>query len=92
MAYFQIVVDTSYCGTGVEDYIECETVQEAQSIAEELCKNNAENYEYLISGWGDQNFEGMTEEERTEELEEYYTSYYWYVKEISAEEYFANIS
>lgn len=92
MAYFQIVVDTPYCSTRGEEYIECETIQEAESIAEEFCRNNAESYEYLVSGWDDENFEDMTEEEQTEELEEYYASCDWYVNEISAEEYFENIS
>lgn len=92
MAYFKITVDTPYCGTREEEYIECETIKEAESIAEELCRNNAEGYEYLVSGWDDENFEDMTEEEQTEELEEYYASCDWYVDEVSAEEYFENIS
>lgn len=92
MAYFKITVDTPYCGTNQEEYIERETMSEANSIAEELCRNNAEGYEYLVSGWDDENFEDMTEEEKTEELEEYYASCDWYVDEVSAEEYFENIS
>lgn len=92
MAYFKITVDTPYCGTNQEKYFECETIQEAESIAEELCRNNAEGYEYLVSGWDGENFEDMTEEEQTEELEEYYASCDWYVNEVSAEEYFENIS
>ena len=92
MAYFKITVDTPFVGTNQEEYIECKTIQEAESIAEELCRNNAEGYEYLVSGWDDENFEDMTEEEQTEELEEYYASCDWYVNEVSAEEYFENIS
>lgn len=92
MAYFKITVDTPYCGTNQEEYIECKTVQEAESFAEELCRSNAEGYEYLVSGWDDENFEDMTEEEKTEELEDYYASCDWYVDEVSAEEYFENIS
>ena len=92
MAYFQIIVDTPYCGTEQEEYIECGTVQEAESIAEELCRSNAEDYEYLVSGWNDENFEDMIEEEQTEELEEYYANCNWYVEEVSAEECFGNIS
>lgn len=90
MAYFRIMVGTPYCGTDQEDYIECETLQEAESIAEEFCQTNAENYEYNVSGWNDENFEDMTEEERLQELEDYYASCDWYVNEISAEEYFEN--
>ena len=90
MAYFQIIVDTPYCGTELEEYIECETVQDAETIAEELCRTNAEGYEYLVSGWNDENFEDITEEEQLEELEEYYANCNWSVDEISAEEYFKN--
>lgn len=92
MAYFQIIVNTPYCGTEQEEYIECKTIQEAESIAEELCRTNAESYEYLVSGWDDENFEDMTEEEQLEELEEYYTSCDWSINEVSAEEYSENCS
>ena len=92
MAYFQIVVNTPFCGTEQEEYIECKTMAEATSIAEELCQRNSEGYEYLVSGWDDENFEDMTEEEQIAELEEYYANCDWYVDEISAEEYFENIS
>ena len=92
MAYFQIIVNTPYCGTEQEEYIKCKTIQEAESIAEELCRTNAESYEYLVSGWDDENFEDITEEEQLEELEEYYTSCDWSINEISAEEYSENCS
>ena len=90
MAYFQIVVDTPYCGTRQEEYIECETMNEAVSIAKELCQNNAESYEYLVTGWDDDYFD--TEDERDEALEDYYENCDWCVNEITAEEYFENIS
>ena len=90
MAYFQIIVNTPYCGTEHEEYIECETFQEAESIAEELCRANAENYEYLVGGWDDEYFEDMTEEEQTEAIEDYYADCDWYIEEVSAEEYFEN--
>lgn len=92
MAYFQIIVYTPYCGTSQEEYVECESMAEATSIAEELCRNNAEGYEYLVSGWDDENFEGMTEEEQIAEIEEYYANCCWHVDEITKEEYFENIS
>lgn len=90
MAYFQIVVNTPYSGTRQEEYIECETMAEATLIAEDFCRNNAEDYEYLISGWNDENFEDMSEEEQIEKLEEYYSNCDWYVDEITAKEYFEN--
>lgn len=86
MAYFEIIVDTPYCGTRQEEYIECESMNEAVSIAEELCRNNAESYEYLVSGWDGENFEDMSEEE----LEEYYSNCDWCVNEITEEEFLEN--
>ena len=90
MAYFKIVVDTPYYGTEQEEYIECETIQEAESIAKELCRNNAEGYEYFVTGWDNDYFD--TKAERDEAIEDYYENCDWYVNEISAEEYFENIS
>lgn len=90
MAYFQIIVDTPYCGTRQEEYIECESMNEAVSIAEELCRNNAEGYEYLVSGWDGEHFEDMSEEEQNEELEEYYSSCDWCVNEVTEEEFLEN--
>lgn len=92
MAYFQIVVDTPYCGTTQEEYIECETTDEAVAIAKDLCQANAESYEYLETGWDGENFDDMTEEEKDDALENYYENCEWYVNEVSAEEYFENIS
>ena len=90
MAYFKIVVDTPYYGTRKEKYFECETMAEAKSIAEELCKNNAKDYEYFVTGWDNDYFD--TETGRDEAIEDYYGDCDWYVDEISAEEYFENIS
>ena len=90
MAYFQIVVDTPYCGTRQEEYVECETMDEAIAIAKNSCENNAESYEYLVTGWDDDYFD--TEDERDEALEDYYENCDWCVNEVSAEEYFENIS
>ena len=89
--YCKVTVNTPYCGTEQEEYIECETIQEAESFAEELCRNNAEGYEYLVSGWDNENFEDLTEEEQAEALEEYYADCDWCVDEISEEEYLENI-
>lgn len=90
MAYFEIIVETPYCGTRMEEYVECDSMAEAESIAEELCRNNAEGYEYLVSGWDDEFFD--TEEERDEAIEEYYADCDWCVNEITEEEYLENIS
>ena len=88
--YFKIVVDTPYCGTREEEYVECETMDEAIAYAQDLCRNNAEGYEYLATGWDDDYFD--TEEERNEAIDNYYADCDWYVDEITEEEYFENIS
>lgn len=90
--HYKIVVNTPHCGTEQEEYVECETLEEAEAFAEGLCRDNAEGYEYLVSGWDSENFEDLTEEEQAEELENYYADCDWYVEEISEEEYFENIS
>ncbi len=90
MAYFKITVNTPYCGTRQEEYIECETIAEAKLFAEDLCQNNAESYEYLVSGWDGENFEDLSEEEQSEELENYYSGCDWYVDEITEEEFLEN--
>lgn len=89
MAYFEITVNTPYCGTRMEEYVKCETLSEAEAIAEELCQQNAENYEYLMTGWDYDAFD--TEKERDEALENYYAECHWYVEEITEEEYLENI-
>lgn len=90
MAHFRIVVETPYCGTRQEEYIECETMGEAKLFAADLCQSNAESYEYLVSGWDNENFEDLSEEEQNEALEEYYSGCDWYVDEITEEEFLEN--
>lgn len=90
MAYFKIVIDTPYCGTIQEEYIECETMAEAKLLAADLCQSNAESYEYLVSGCDNENFDGSSEEEQNEVLEEYYSGCDWYVDEITEEEFLEN--
>ena len=90
MFYYKITVDTPFCGTECEDYIASKeelTPAELDEMAEELCRNNAEGYEYLVSGWNDEMFEGMSEEEQTEAIEEYYASCDGSWEQISKEEY-----
>ena len=88
--YFKIVVDTPYCGTREEEYVELNTMDEAIAYAQDLCRNNAEGYEYLATGWDDDYFD--TEKERDEAIEDYYADCDWCVNEITEEEYFENIS
>ena len=89
MFYYKITVDTPYCGTNNEHFVtykEEPTTAELDELAEELSRDNAESYEYLVSGWDDEMFEGMSEEERADELEEYYSSCDGRWEQISEEE------
>jgi hypothetical protein len=87
MKYFRITCETPYCGTTMEDYFKAETIEEAEDYAEELSRQNAEGYEYLVSGWDNENFEDLTEEEQQDELDNYYADCMGVVEEISYEEY-----
>ena len=93
MFYFKFTAETPYCGTDVEEYRKFTTRPtdaELNEIAESMKQDNAESYEYLVSGWDDENFEGMSEEERQEELDNYYADCYGGWVEISKEEYEEN--
>jgi hypothetical protein len=93
MFYYKFTAETPYCGTECEDYQSFEvrpSDYELDEIAECLCRDNAEGYEYLVSGWDDENFEGMTEEEQEEEINNYYADCYGGWVEISKEEYEEN--
>ena len=90
MFYYKITADTPYCGTEMEDYVAFEerpTNAELDELAEEMCRNNAESYEYLVSGWNDEMFEDMTEEEQAEEIDNYYADCSGTWVEVSDEEY-----
>ena len=90
MFYYKITADTPFCGTNCEDYIASKeelTPAELDEMAEEFSRNNAEGYEYLVSGWDDEMLEGMSEEEQTEMIEEYYASCDGSWERVSREEY-----
>ena len=72
MKYIKYVAQAVYCGTENEFYHEYEdryTESDFEEQADEYCRENAESFEYLVTGWDDDNFE--TEEEREEALENY---------------------
>ena len=48
---------------------------------------NAESYEYLVTGWNDENIEDMSEDETTELLDDYYADCSCSYKQITEEEY-----
>ena len=93
MRYIKFKADTPYCGTEHEEY---DTFPDGtpdadlDDIAEDIRRNNAESYEYLVSGWDDENFEGMTEEEQQEEIDNYYADCWGGWEEVSQKEYEEN--
>ena len=54
-------------------------------MAEEFAQLNAESYEYLVTGWDDDNFDD--EDEEAEALENYYADCVGKWEEITEEEY-----
>lgn len=91
MFYFRFTADTPYCGTELVDYQKFEerpTDAELDEIAENLAHNNAESYEYLVTGWNDDNFED--EDEKAEALENYYADCCGSWEEIDEEEFEEN--
>ena len=72
MFYYKFTAQAVYCGTETVFYEEFEhqpTEEELNEMADDYCRENAESFEYLVTGWDDENFE--TEEEREEALESY---------------------
>ena len=91
MFYFRFIADTLYCGTENTDYRKFEerpTDAELDEMAEEFAQLNAESFEYLVTGWGHDNFED--EDEEAEALENYYADCTGTWEEISAEEFEEN--
>ena len=93
MRYIRMVCDTQFCGTRMEEYIKTEmTDKELDQLGVELAHENAESYDYMVFGWGEDaesyaESEGISIEEAEGVMEDYYAnaSYYW--EEITEEEY-----
>jgi hypothetical protein len=91
MFYFRFTADTPYCGTELVDYQkfkERPTDAELDEIAEDLARSNAESFEYLVTGWNDDNFDD--EDEEAEAIENYYADCYGSWEEITEEEFEEN--
>ena len=92
MKYYKFVCDTPYAGTTSEEVYEfgdSVSIDELDELSEDLKRNNAESYEYLVFGF-DYNpieEEGLSEEEYEEIIEDYYQDCSCYYEEISKEEY-----
>ena len=89
MRYFKFTADTNICGTEDVSYEEFEndvTEEQLNDWATDKAQENAESYEYLVIGWGN---EEITEEEQ-EELDFYYENATCGWEEVSFEEYQEN--
>lgn len=88
MRYFEFIAETPYLGTKSTDYYAFEdniTIEELEQLAEELKVQNAESFEYMVTGWNDDEYED--EDERQEALDEYYADCCCTYEEITKEEY-----
>ena len=94
MHYYKITTTTIYCGTDIEHYIasqESMSEEEVRETAEELTRENAESFEYLLTGWNGENIEDLNEDEIQELLDNYYADCSCEYEEISKEEYEENM-
>lgn len=95
MRYIKMVLDTEYVGTKNEIYLKTEATKlELSDMVAEEAYSNAEQYDYMVFGWGEDaesyaKENGISVEEAEEELHSYYegaqTCSYW--EEITEEEY-----
>lgn len=91
MFYFKFVADTAYCGTEHIEYMVFEerpSEDELEDIAHDIATNNAESFEYLVTGWDDDEFDN--DEDRAAALEDYYNDVSGCWIEISKEEFEEN--
>ena len=97
--YIKFIVDTEYVGTKNEIYMETEMGdRELDETLSELAYENAEDYDYMVLGWGEDiesyaEANDMSFEEVEEMMEAYYAdaqgASYW--EEVSEEEYKENM-
>lgn len=94
MFYFKFIATTPYSGTDHEEYIKFEnrpTEDDLNNIAEDICRNNAESFEYLLTGWGSSDFDELSEEEQQEILDNYYADCCGTWEEVTREEFEENL-
>ena len=88
MRYFRFTSETPFCGTEhtTYDYFNDDiTEKELEDYADDEARRNGEQFEYLLVGWNDDQFDD--EEEKEQALEDYYADCYCSYEEISYEEY-----
>lgn len=82
MKYYRVTAYTMYCGEEMTDYIATEDEEELKAFAQNLCEDNAAEWE---PGWGDYEEEGFDTEEEWQE--EYYGTCGARIEEITEAEY-----
>lgn len=90
MFYYKFTASTEYCGTEHEEYHKFEIkpkADELEELAGEIAHENAEQFEYLVTGWDNENVEDMSEDEVEELLNNYYADASCSYEEITKEQY-----
>lgn len=93
MHYYKFTSETPYVGTEQENYYSTPTPltkDEIEEMCEEFAYDAYENFQYLHTGWNNENLEGMSEEEIDEMLENFRADCTCVCEEISEEEYSEN--
>ena len=88
MYYYKFTADTIFCGTENEYHVATKeplTEKEIDEMKEEYARENAESFEYLLTGWEDDVFDD--ESEREEALNNYYADAECSCEEITKEQY-----
>ena len=87
MVYIKFIGGNGYCGCDWEEYQAFEEFNEKEfdEILEELSYENAESYEYVATGWGE-DFE--TEDDREDYYDRALSEGNWF--EVTEEEYEEN--
>lgn len=92
MRYIKISGGTGYCGTNFEEHIKTDmTDEQLEAYCSDAAYENAEQYDYMVYGWGEDvesyaENNGVSIEEAEAELEEYYAEAYANWAEITEEE------
>lgn len=96
MRYIKVFGETQFCGTAFELYLKTDmTDGELYAYASELALENAEQYDYMVFGWGEDAESyaedcGISIEEAEELMENYYADVYGDWEEVTEEEYREN--
>lgn len=90
MFYYKFTASTVYCGTEHEEFHKFEVKpkpDELEELADDIARGNAEQFEYLVTGWDNENVEDMSEDEVEEMLNNYYADASCSYEEITKEQY-----